>query len=122
RMTRPEDAEAQIRETLPAWQKNFGSDDYVEYTWHAPTVRILVARPRLAPPQVGYIYPQWVGAALGGIAAVVDPVIVTAAKVIGSTIVELLVSPEKLSRCREEFERRTGGGVGGDSWMAPLMD
>lgn len=122
RLKRPEEAEKQIKEALPPWQTHFGADDYVEYSWHAPTVRVLVARPRPAPPEAGYIYPRWVGSALGGVPAVVDPVIFTAAKVIGTTIVDLLVSPEKLSRCKEEFERRTGGGVGGGNWMAPLMD
>src|SRR5690606_6842099 len=96
--------------------------DYVEYTWHAPTVRILVARPRLVPPEPGYLYPQWVGAALGGVPAVIEPVIITAAKVIGSTMIDLLTSPEKLKRCKDEFDSRTGGGIGGSDWIAPLMD
>ncbi|MDG4898393.1 amidohydrolase [Mesorhizobium sp. WSM4976] len=122
RMTPPKEAEAQIRATLPDWQTHYGADDYVEYTWHAPTVRILVARPRLASPQPGYVYPQWVGSALGGVPAVVDPVIFTAAKVIGSTIIDLLTSPDKLARCRDEFDRRTGGGIGGERWLAPLLD
>src|SRR5699024_10910807 len=35
----PEEAERKMRENLPSWQKNFTSDDYTEYCWHAPTVR-----------------------------------------------------------------------------------
>ena len=49
RLTPPEEYEAETRTLLPAWQKNFTSDDYVDYTWHAPTVRIYTGRPTLAP-------------------------------------------------------------------------
>lgn len=121
RMTTPEAAEEALRANLPAWQKHFGSDDYVEYTWHAPTVRILVARPSLAPPETGYVYPRWVTAAMGGVPAIVDPVIRTAAKVIGLTAIDLLTAPDKLARCKREFEDRTGGGVSGRAWTAPLI-
>jgi len=31
--------EALLRKDLPAWQKNYTSDDYTDYTWHCPTVR-----------------------------------------------------------------------------------
>lgn len=27
-----------------------------------------------------------------------------------------------LARAQEEFRERTGGGIGGDSWVAPLSD
>ena len=50
----PADAAGGVRgqaaRRLPAWQKHLSADDYVEYTWHAPTVRLLAARPRLRPP------------------------------------------------------------------------
>ena len=121
RLIPPEIAEAAVRADLPAWQKHFGSDDYVEYTWHAPTVRILVARPRLAPPEPGYVYPRWVTAAMGGVPEIVDPVMLTASRVIGLTIVDLLTSPDKLARCKSEFDERTQGGIRGKGWIAPLL-
>ena len=32
----PTDFEAQVRRQIPPWQANYTSDDYVDYTWHAP--------------------------------------------------------------------------------------
>ena len=58
-LTTPEDYEASLRAVLPPWQKFIGADDYVEYMWHAPTVRLLTARPRLKPPTPEYQYPAW---------------------------------------------------------------
>ncbi|MER9236422.1 amidohydrolase [Mesorhizobium sp. M0622] len=121
RMTHPTEAEAMLRQAVPAWQTHYGADDYVEYTWHTPTVRVLVGRPRLQPPVSDHRYPSWVGLACGGVPAIVDPVLLTAAKVIGSTIVDLLTDKEKLARCKAEFEERTGGGIGGSRWIAPLL-
>lgn len=66
RVIPPEEYEAKIRSALPEWQRNFTSDDYVEYTWHAPTVRLYTARPRLRPPTPDYAYPAWADNALGG--------------------------------------------------------
>ncbi len=45
----PQDAEAALREHLAPWQKNWTSDDYVEMTHYAPTVRFYVSRPALKP-------------------------------------------------------------------------
>ena len=121
RLHPPHEAEAAIRTLLPPWQINFTSDDYVDYTWHAPTARLYVARPMLRPHKSGYMYPNWAWNALGGVAACIDPTIFTAARGVGTTIVELLAEPESLARCRAEFEERTGGGVGGSKWVAPLL-
>src|SRR5204863_366545 len=66
RLVTPEEHEAQLRLNLPGWQLNFTSDDYVEYTWHAPTVRLFTGRPTLRPPTPGYQYPAWARNALGG--------------------------------------------------------
>ena len=118
----PEDAEHQLRLQLPDWQKNFTSDDYTEYCWHTPTVRLYVARPTLTPPRNGYQYPNWVMNALGGIRATIDPMIACAGKTIGCTIVNLLSHPEILASARKEFELRTGGGIGGTNWQSPLCD
>jgi aminobenzoyl-glutamate utilization protein B len=117
----PREGEARIRANLPAWQKNYTSDDYVEYTWHAPTVRLYVGRAMLAAPKPGYVYPEWPRLALGGIPAAIDPLHLTAARVIGATLAELAIDAGALERCKAEFRERTGGGIGGKTWMAPLL-
>ncbi|MEO1089381.1 MAG: amidohydrolase [Pseudomonadota bacterium] len=121
RLIRPEDGEALLRQSLPAWQQNYTSDDYVEYTWHCPTVRLFVGRPRLKAPEPGYRYPNWVHLALGGLGAAMDPMVQTAGKVIGTTLVELLARPETLAAAKAEFAQRTGGGMGGTDWVPPLL-
>ncbi|RLA13358.1 MAG: amidohydrolase [Gammaproteobacteria bacterium] len=114
----PRQAEKILRRQLPDSQENFTSDDYTEFCWHAPTVRLYVARPALASPQPGYQYPAWVMNALGGMRATIDPMIVCAAKTIGLTIIDLLTDTEMLHEATEEFSRRTSG----DQWQAPLCD
>lgn len=117
----PADYEARLRRVLPEWQENFTSDDYVEYTWHAPTVRLFTGRPELRPHQPGYAYPAWTYNALGGLPAAVDPGMFVAGKTIAATILDLLTQPDELARIQAEFIERTGGGVGGDKWVAPLL-
>lgn len=117
----PERAEAEIREVLPPWQKNYTSDDYVDYTWHTPTARLYIGRATLKPPTPGYQYPAWAWNALGGYAPSIDPTILCAARTIGATIIDLLTDPEGLAEARREFEERTGGGIGGSNWIAPLL-
>lgn len=121
RLVTPQDNEAQVRRALPAWQENYTSDDYVDYTWHAPTVRVLTMRPRLRPPSAGYEYPAWVSNALGGLPAAINPGIFLGAKTIAGTLIDLLTVPEVLARAQSEFKERTGGGVGGSKWVAPLL-
>jgi aminobenzoyl-glutamate utilization protein B len=121
KLVRPQDGEVILRQTLPPWQRNYTSDDYVEYTWHTPTVRLFVGRPRLRAPEPTYRYPQWVHVALGGLSAAIDPMFLTAGKVIGTTMLDLLIDPDKLARCQAEFRERTGGGIGGTKWIAPLL-
>ncbi|MBS0374768.1 MAG: amidohydrolase [Proteobacteria bacterium] len=105
----PREAEARLREQMPAWQTNWTSDDYVEMTWYAPTVRLYIARPMLAVPP-GYAgYPAWVSNALGGLRPCIDPTIAVAGKTIAGTLLELLTTPAALRRARAEFEERTGG-------------
>jgi len=116
----PQECERQLRLQMPAWQKYLTSDDYPEYTWHCPTVRLLIARPMLAAP-AGYTYPDWVSVALGGIACCIDPMIQTAGKTIGATLVELFCEEGKLAHIKDEFNQRTGGGIGGHNWQAPLL-
>ena len=117
----PQDAEAILRQDLPPSQLHSTSDDYTDMTWHTPTARFYVARPALKPPPSG-AYPSWVMNALGGIPATIDPMVITAAKILSLSALKLLEDPSAREAAMEEFEQRTGGGVGGDKWMAPLCD
>ena len=38
------------------------------------------------------------------------------------TVWTMLTDPDRLAAAHAEFEERTGGGVGGDDWLAPLLD
>ena len=120
-LTTPQDGEAHNREVMPSWQLNYGADDYVDYTWHTPTVRLIIGRPKLEQPEGGYQYPEWVWNALGGFAPAIDPTIFSAARCVGATIIDLLTDPEGLARAKAEFEMRTGGGIGGTKWVKPLL-
>jgi aminobenzoyl-glutamate utilization protein B len=122
RLLDPREHEAAIRRSLPDWQLNSTSDDYVEYCWHAPTVRLLTARPSLRSPGASYAYPAWTRNALGGVAAAVDPGMFVGGKTIAGTILDLLTRPDELRKCNDEFDERTGGGVGGSKWVAPLLE
>jgi aminobenzoyl-glutamate utilization protein B len=121
RLTPPLEAEASVRRGLPEWQHNFTSDDYVEYTWHAPTVRLNTGRPRLKPPKPGYLYPAWVNNAMNGVPDCIDPCIFVAGRTIAGTLLDLVTRPEELEKARAEFVERTGGGIGGSKWVAPLL-
>jgi aminobenzoyl-glutamate utilization protein B len=117
----PQKDEAALRRMLPPWQKNYTSDDYVDYTWHAPTARMWTSRAHLRAPKPGYTYPMWVFNGTGGIPCMIDPAIFTAGRTIGASIVELLTSPSELQKAQDEFRERTSGGVGGSEWVAPLL-
>lgn len=117
----PQESEAQLRKMLPEWQTHFTSDDYTEMCWHAPTVRLYIGRPMLKEAK-GLIYPAWVMNALGGIPACIDPMIFSAGKTIAGTMIDLLTQPEHLLAAKAEFEQRTGGGIGGSKWIAPMLD
>lgn len=121
-LVEPREYEAAKRTVLPEWQENFTSDDYVEYSWHAPTVRLYTGRPRLRAPDDEFSYPRWAYNALGGVPEVTHPGMFAACKTIGATLVDLLTDHDELDRITEEFEERTGGGVGGDDWVPPLLD
>ena len=121
RLITPQEYEATTRELLPAWQVNFTSDDYVDYTWHAPTVRLYTARPSLKSPSPSYTYPAWVYNAMGGRPELIDPGMFLAGKAIAGTFLDLITQPEELNKAQDEFNERTGGGVGGSKWVAPLL-
>jgi aminobenzoyl-glutamate utilization protein B len=120
----PKDAERALRTHLPAWQKNWTSDDYVEMTWYAPTVRFYIARPALALDGFTSAVPAWAMNALGGIASTIDPTIVCAARVIAGTLLDLLSDPSALEEARREWhERRAGGPTASllsDDFAAPI--
>jgi aminobenzoyl-glutamate utilization protein B len=118
----PQEAERQVRAFLPPTQMHYTSDDYTEYCWHAPTVRLTVGRPVLAPPRPGYAYPDWVLNALGGLKPTIEPMLDVAGQTIGMTIVDLLSDGHSLAAAQAEFRERTGGGKGGSRWIAPLCD
>ena len=118
----PQESEKKLRKMIPEWQQNFTSDDYTEYCWHAPTVRLYVGRPALRIPKSGKPYPAWVMNALGGIPECIDPTLITASKTIGMTIIDLLLDQSLLNAAKEEFIARTGGGIGGSNWIPPLCD
>lgn len=121
RLVAPEEAEATLRRELPSSQTHDTSDDYTEMTWHAPTARFYVARPALRAPS-GFAYPDWAMNALGGIPETIDPMVRTAARVLALSALRLLEDGAARARAMQEFRERTGGGVGGDTWLPPLCD
>lgn len=121
RLTEPSAYEDALRQGLPSWQLNFTSDDYVEYTWHAPTARVFTMRPTLRASRPGYEYPAWAVNVMGGVPAAIDPGLFLGAKTISASLLDLLLRPEILSICKNEFIERTGGGVEGSKWVAPLL-
>jgi len=121
RLMSPEENEAKLRGGLPPWQKHLSADDYVEYSWHCPTVRLLAARPRLRPPSPGYAYPAWTYNALGGLPEAVDPGMFVAGRTMALTLLDLAAKPGALEAAQAEFRERTGGGVGGSKWVGPLL-
>ena len=102
----PKEAERSLREHMPSWQTNWTSDDYVEMTWYAPTVRFYVARPALKVPEGSPGYPSWVMNALGGMPEAIDPTIDTAGRTVAGTLLDLMRDPETLARAKEEFDQR----------------
>jgi aminobenzoyl-glutamate utilization protein B len=121
RLTSPEENEAKLRAGLPPWQKHLSADDYVEFSWHAPTVRLLCGRPRMRPPSPGYAYPAWCFNALGGLPAAVDPGMFVAAKTMALTMLDLATDGATLAAAQAEFRERAGGGVGATGWVGPLL-
>ena len=117
----PQDAEAILRRDIPPSQINSTSDDYTDMTWHAPTARIYVARPALRGP-AGFSYPSWVMNALGGMPETIDPMVDCASRTIALTALRLIEDADALKSARREFVERTGGGIGGSNWLAPLCD
>lgn len=112
----PEEAEAILRRDLPPAQVNSTSDDYTEMCWHTPTVRLYIGRAMLKAPE-GRHYPPWAMNALGGMAATIDPTVISAAKTVGLTLLDLVTDADLRERARAEFERRTA-----ENPIPPLCD
>lgn len=108
RLIDPREAERELRTQMPAWQTNWTSDDYVEMTWYAPTVRLYVARPMLKVPLGRPGYPPWVANALGGLAPCIDPTVQVGGKTIAATLLEVLTDGAVRDAARREFEERSG--------------
>lgn len=103
----PQQAEQALREQLGPWQQNWTSDDYVEMTHYAPTVRFYVARPALKPAPERGAYPAWVMNALGGTPAAIDPTIEVAGKTVAGTFIDLLLDTSLRQRAAAEFAQRS---------------
>jgi len=114
----PEQEESLVRSGLPPWQKNFTSDDYVEYTWHAPTVRLHTGKPVVRQLDD---WAHWGNNALNGYPPAIDPTWTAAGRVIAATLLDLAADEGLRAAAAAEFRERTGGGVGGDRWVAPLL-
>jgi aminobenzoyl-glutamate utilization protein B len=110
RLIDPREAEAGLRQVIPPSQHNWTSDDYVEMTWYAPTVRLYIARPALAAAPDGRPHPAWAMNAMGGIPETIDPTVTCAAKTIAGTLLDLLRDHETLTAARREFDDRRADG------------
>jgi aminobenzoyl-glutamate utilization protein B len=75
----------------------------------------------LKVPERSTGYPDWVANALGGMRDCIDPTIMTAAKTIAATVIDLLTDAEAREKIKDEFIERTGGGIGGEKWIPPLL-
>jgi aminobenzoyl-glutamate utilization protein B len=120
RLLTPEEGEEMLRRVLPGWVEHYSSDDYVEYTWHAPSARLYTAKAVLRPVD-GFRYPSWARLAMTGEPSTIDPMILVGGKTLATSFVELLMEPGLLKGAWEEFNERTGGGIGGSKWVAPLL-
>jgi aminobenzoyl-glutamate utilization protein B len=103
-LTPPYEWEKIWRSVIPSHQKKYGSDDYVEFMWHCPTVWIQVYRPRLSVP--GERLPGWTHVALGGMKGPIDRTIYIAGKAIGGTMLDLFTDHNKLKECKDEWNER----------------
>ena len=75
--------------------------------WHAPTVRLLTARPRLRSPDPAHAStpPGPTTGASADCPAAIDPGMFVAGKTIAATLLDLLRSPTRWPRCQAEFTR-----------------
>ena len=105
KLTPPDEGERMWRKPIPNHQTHHGSDDYVEFTWHCPTVWIQVYVPSVSVP--GVRLPAWTRYALCGMRGVIDRSIYTAGKAISGTMMDLVTDADKLKACKDEWKERT---------------
>lgn len=116
----PQEGEERLRRMLPEWVPNYSSDDYVEYTWHAPAARVYTAKAVLRGVE-DFQYPNWARLSMTGKKTTIDPMIFAGSKTIATSFLELLTDPRTLEKAKQEFNERTGGGIGGTKWVPPLL-
>jgi aminobenzoyl-glutamate utilization protein B len=116
-----ESSDDDIRYNFPNWVSTQGSDDYVDYQWTAPSTRLYTANATLMNPDPNKPLPSWARWAMNGHSPCIDPGIITAAKTLGATMVEILTNPSGLAKAKDEFNKRTGGGIGGSKWVPPIL-
>ena len=59
--------------------------------------------------------------ALGGVRECIDPGMFVAGRTIATILTDLLTNPAEMEKAQAEFRERTGGGIGGECWVAPLL-
>ena len=64
---------------------------------------------------------HWGNNALNGFAPAIDPTWLSAARTIATTLIDLVTDSGLLAAATAEFRERTGGGIGGEKWVAPLL-
>ena len=108
--------EEPMDETLtPPWENppglRGGADDYHEFSWHAPSAWLHVAYGYRVPPEMGeFEVPSWSTAALAK-TGIAHTSVLTAAKTLAASAVELLATPEELAKARHEYRERTKDGI-----------
>ena len=120
RLLTPQEGEEILRRHLPDWMEHYSSDDYVEYMWHAPTARLYTAKATLRAVK-DFRYPGWPRLAMTGERSTIESSILEGGKTLAISFVELLTEPGLLKVAWEEFNERTGGGIGGSKWVPPLL-
>jgi len=106
-LDRPEKGMATEITTMPAEEQpaGGGSTDVAEVSRIAPTAKISVACWPIGSPGHAWPVVSCSGTEIG------HKGMLTAARVLGASLVELLVSPEVIAAAREEFEEKMTGSV-----------
>jgi len=92
-----------LTEPEQAYDRFHPADDVNEFTWHAPTARLYVSKALKPVPR--FRYPRWVESALCSMGAA-HRMGETAAKVLASSAVDLLITPRLLEQAQAEFRKR----------------
>lgn len=116
----PEEYEAQVRVSLPPWQKNIMAEPYVEFTHYAPTVWLFTGKP-VVRETYEWLWNHWSTVALNGFTPAIEQTWMSASRAIAASMLDLVTEPALLEACQAEFRERTGGGVGGTKWVGPLL-